>query len=107
MTMLRHLLPGIVSAVAAIAGVAAVAQAVALPDATGRQQVMDNCTRCHGVDLIIAQPRTSEQWSEVVSAMIGHGAEMSDEDYNRIIAYLAENVGPDSAKRPDTPKPGG
>ena len=73
---------------------AAVSQAIGLPDGAGKEQVLGACTRCHGVDVIIAQPRSPDQWSEVVSVMVGHGAVMTDEEYNKIVTYLSTNLAP-------------
>ncbi len=73
---------------------AAVSQAIDLPEAPGKQQVLDSCTRCHGVDVIIAQPRSPDEWTEVVSIMVGHGTVLTDAEYDRILAYLSANLGP-------------
>ena len=92
---MSRFLPGWIFAVCALSGVfaaAAVSQAVSLPDADGKQQVVGACTRCHGVDVIVAQPRSPDEWAEVVSVMIGHGATLTDEEYDKILAYLAKNL---------------
>lgn len=83
------------AACAAIAGATAIAQEVVLPEAAGKQQIVDSCTRCHGVDVIVAQPRSPDEWVEVVSVMIGHGAALTDDEYDRVVAYLATNLAPD------------
>ncbi|MFZ4382546.1 MAG: hypothetical protein ACOYO0_11355 [Sandarakinorhabdus sp.] len=94
--MLRFL-PVLLVGICAFSGVfaaAAVSQAISLPEAAGKQQVIDACTRCHGVDVIVAQPRSPDQWAEVVSVMVGHGAALNDDEYNRIVAYLSTNLAP-------------
>ncbi len=77
-----------------IAAAAAVAQTIALPPGPGRDQLMAACTRCHGVDVIATQRRTPEEWQEVMSVMIGHGAQMTDEEYQAITAYLSSALAP-------------
>ena len=54
---------------------------------------MEACTQCHGVDLIMAQPHTHDEWSQVVSRMVGNGAALTDEQYQTVVAYLAKNLG--------------
>ena len=71
-----------------------------LPEAPGKALVQSACTQCHGIDVIVRQPRSREDWTEVVSRMIGNGAQLSDEDYNQVIQYLAINLGPASQNAP-------
>jgi len=78
------------SAAAALAS----ADGVALPEATGKQQIVRSCTGCHGIDMIMDQPRTSDEWSEVVSAMIGKGMTLTDDEYSKIVRYLSTNLTP-------------
>ena len=73
---------------------AAVSQGIGLPEASGKEQVVTSGTRCHGVDGIVAQPRSSEEWAEVVSVMVGHGAALTDDEYSKIVAYLSTNLAP-------------
>ncbi len=72
----------------------AVSQGIGLPEAAGKQQVLNSCSRCHGVDVIIAQRRSPDEWEEVVSIMVGHGASLNDDEYNKIVAYLSTNLAP-------------
>lgn len=68
-----------------------------LPEAPGRQQVIDSCTRCHGVEVITAQPRSPDEWMEVVSVMVGNGVKLTDAEYEQVVRYLSENVAPPPA----------
>ena len=88
------------------------AQAQELPDGQGKALVQAACTQCHGIDVIVRQPRSRDDWTEVVSRMVGNGAELSDEDYNQVVQYLATYLGPTkqngTAKGPSTSAaPGG
>src|SRR5690242_9460962 len=67
-----------------------------LPEGQGKALVETACTQCHGIDVIVRQSRSREDWMDVVSRMIGNGAVLSDEDYNQVIQYLAINLGPAS-----------
>ncbi len=87
--------PGLIFGFCVFSGVfsaVAVSHVISLPEAAGKQQVLSACTRCHGVDVIVAQPRTPEQWAEVVSVMIGHGAVLTDAEYSKIVDYLSTNL---------------
>jgi hypothetical protein len=89
--------PGLIFGLCVFSGVfsaVAVSQVIGLPEAAGKEQVLSACTRCHGVDVIVAQPRSSEQWAEVVGVMIGHGAVLTDDEYGKIVDYLSTNLAP-------------
>jgi len=81
-----------------IMGTGALAQE--LPDGTGKALVQSACTQCHGIDVIVRQPRTRDEWTDVVSRMVGNGAQLSDEDYNQVIQYLATYLGPPRQNSP-------
>ncbi|MEO1080631.1 MAG: hypothetical protein AAFY29_13825 [Pseudomonadota bacterium] len=63
-----------------------------LPDAIDRELVMEACTRCHGIDLVLVQPRAPDEWLQVVSMMVGSGMALTDDEYGRIVTYLSENL---------------
>ncbi|WP_216321529.1 hypothetical protein [Sphingomonas quercus] len=60
--------------------------------ATGAQ-VERTCTACHVAAQFTSQRRTREQWAETVNTMIGYGAQVSDEEFEPIVNYLAANFG--------------
>ena len=108
MKLLRLVSFAAISTLTIVAG----AQAQELPEGQGKALVQTVCTQCHGIDVIVSQPRSREDWTDVVSQMVGNGAQLSDEDYNQVIQYLAINLGPASqnttAKGASTPTaPGG
>ena len=80
--------------------IGASAPAQELPKGQGMALVQSACTQCHGIDVIVSQPRSREEWTEVVSRMVGNGAQLSDEDYNQVIQYLAINLGPAGRNAP-------
>jgi glucose/arabinose dehydrogenase len=75
-----------------VAAATAFAEGIALPAAQGKQQIDRSCTGCHGIDVIVAQPRTPAQWAQVVSAMVGKGMELTDDEYNSVMSYLSEHL---------------
>lgn len=76
------------------------AHAQELPEGRGKAVIQNACTQCHSLDVVVAQPRSREGWTDVVSQMVGNGAELSDEDYNLAIEYLATHLGPASQSAP-------
>lgn len=71
----------------------ALAQDEQLVDGPGKATLMEACTQCHGEGQIIAQHRAPEDWSEVMSRMVGFGASISDNQQAEILAYLNTNYG--------------
>lgn len=84
--------------VGVLAATAVIADDMTLPDAPGRVQVMESCMQCHGADVILARPRSPEEWSQAVSQMIGYGAVLTDDQYQTVITYLSENLDPPKVK---------
>lgn len=76
------------------------AQAQELPEGQGKAAVLTACTQCHGIDVIVRQPRSRDEWMDVVSRMVGNGAQLSDDDYNLVIEYLATDLGSANQKAP-------
>ncbi|MES2255391.1 MAG: cytochrome c [Pseudomonadota bacterium] len=80
--------------------IGACAHAQELPEGKGKAVVQTACSQCHSVDIILGQPRSRGDWMDVVSRMVGNGAELSDDDFNLVIEYLATNLGPASQNAP-------
>jgi mono/diheme cytochrome c family protein len=68
-----------------------------LPQAPGSTQITESCMQCHGVDVIVARRRSPDEWSQVVSQMIGYGASLTDDQYKTILTYLSENLASSTA----------
>lgn len=52
------------------------------------------CGDCHSLSKTTAARYTQEQWQQVVTRMIGHGAELSPDEETALVAYLAETYKP-------------
>ncbi|HTI68226.1 MAG TPA: cytochrome c [Caulobacteraceae bacterium] len=59
-----------------------------LPAGQGKAVVQTVCAQCHNIDVVTKQARSREEWMDVMSRMIGNGAQMSDEEYNAVMEYL-------------------
>ncbi len=73
-----------------------VATSGTLAPGAGVEAVQHTCTVCHPPAMITSKRRTRQQWSDVVDQMINKGAQVSDEDYDVIVAYLARTYAPTS-----------
>lgn len=75
-----------------------------LPEGPGKQVVLKSCTSCHNVRIAISKRGNEDDWAQVISQMIGRGANISDDDADTIVEYLAKHFGP-SAPKPEEPAP--
>ena len=66
---------------------------VKLPDGEGKELVQTVCAGCHGLETAIDTNRTEEEWRQVVDTMASRGAEATDEDFKKIVKYLAKYFG--------------
>jgi hypothetical protein len=67
-----------------------------LPEGPGKTVLQTVCTQCHDTSVILAQPRSRDEWAEVIARMIGSGARLNDEEYELVMGYLARHFGPQS-----------
>ena len=72
-------------------------QAQDLPDGAGKDLVTKVCTVCHDSARIISKKWSKEEWSDTVDKMAARGAMATDEEFERIVTYLAKNFAKDQA----------
>lgn len=63
------------------------------PDPTGAL-IQSTCAACHDIGQVTSMHQDAAGWSDTVDKMIGLGAQVSDGDRPRIIAWLAAHQGP-------------
>ncbi len=68
--------------------------AAAMPDGAGKPVVQRACASCHAVTVVTSKHATQKEWDQVVNLMVSRGAELSDDEIDTVIAYLAKNYGP-------------
>jgi len=64
------------------------------PLAGGAELLQERCTRCHTLDRVMAATKTQAEWEATVERMRGKGAELTDDEAQILIEYLAETYGP-------------
>jgi len=65
-----------------------------LPEGEGKTLVQNTCGSCHGLDIVVEQHATKQQWQGIVESMVQRGATVTDEEITVIVAYLAKNYPP-------------
>jgi len=68
----------------------------ALPDVTGKPELIRMCTPCHGTATFTRTRMTRDEWKAEVDAMIARGAKGTERDIQIVIDYLARNLSPAS-----------
>lgn len=59
----------------------------------GRELVEDVCTYCHGLSKLKGQQLSRTEWRDLIKGMISEGAPVTDEEFSRILDYLAAKYG--------------
>ena len=65
-----------------------------LPDGPGKATVIAVCTKCHGPNNFSTLRMSRSAWEIEVADMKDKGAVATDDDFKRIVAYLAKNYPP-------------
>ena len=76
------------------------------PDGEGKDLVTGYCVACHALDQVAAYQGTQEDWEGVVYTMRQRGLEVTPEESQQIVAYLAKSF-PPPAKKTAAPLPDG
>ena len=68
-----------------------------LPEGPNKALVVAKCTRCHAAQIFATHRQTSSAWDETISKMQTKGLVLSDEEYDKVLAYLSTYLGPPPA----------
>lgn len=63
----------------------------ALPPGKGKAIVARTCKNCHALKVVTSKRATKEQWSALVDQMVSRGADLSDDEIDIVVNYLAKN----------------
>jgi cytochrome c5 len=64
-----------------------------LPDGAGKDVVVKLCSGCHDLTFTVSTRETEEGWTRIVNDMRSKGADGTEEDFAKIIAYLTAHMG--------------
>jgi len=76
------------------------AQTPPLPDAPGKDVVVQNCAGCHDLNLISTQRKTPAEWEATVNRMIANGVTLDETQFDQVVAYLGKNLAKPAAGAP-------
>lgn len=63
------------------------------PQGPSRDLVVKVCKDCHPVSQITRRRESRSKWSAIIEQMIKEGAEVKDEDYDKVLSYLSVTLG--------------
>lgn len=68
--------------------------AAAMAQEEGEALLERACTKCHSIDVTTRHGNSKDRWQDIVDTMISRGAALTDSEADRLIDYLAKNLGP-------------
>jgi competence ComEA-like helix-hairpin-helix protein len=79
------------------------AGASSMPDGAGKPIVQRACAACHALTVVTSKHASQKEWDQVVNQMVSRGADLTDDEIDTVIEYLAKNYGPlDQKAAPST-----
>jgi len=57
----------------------------------GQTLMQERCSVCHSTDRITSAHKTATEWTTTVERMINHGAQLTSQEQQTLIDYLAAN----------------
>ena len=57
----------------------------------GQSLMQERCSVCHSLDRVTSAHKTSDQWKTTVDRMISHGANLTSQEEQALVGYLAQN----------------
>lgn len=77
-----------------------------LPDGPGKNLVLKDCQSCHSLQNVTSHRGNADDWAQVISQMIGRGANISDDDADTLVDYLSAHFGATSPRPAESSSPG-
>jgi DNA uptake protein ComE-like DNA-binding protein len=69
-----------------------------LPPGDARQSVMESCTSCHNLKVVVLARKNRTEWGKAVNDMVQRGAQLFPEEIEPITNYLVKVCGQDVPK---------
>jgi uncharacterized membrane protein len=57
----------------------------------GQALMQERCSVCHALDRVTSAHKSAAEWKITVDRMIGHGAQLTPQEEQTLIDYLASN----------------
>ncbi len=71
----------------------------ALPEGPGKELVEAVCTACHTLERVVAKRATKAEWQDKVLEMLQEDPDITQQERDRIVEYLAKNFPPKVAEK--------
>ena len=65
-----------------------------LPPGDARQSVLESCSSCHNLKVVVLARKNRDEWGKAVNDMIQRGAQLFPEEIEPITNYLLKVCGP-------------
>ena len=65
-----------------------------LPNGPGKELVEKRCGSCHSSQIVAGEDETRDQWNDTLNQMMNMGAPLTEDEFNQILDYLANNFPP-------------
>ena len=69
-----------------------------LPTGDARQSVLESCSSCHNLKVVVLARKNRAEWGKAINDMIQRGAQLFPEEIEPITNYLVKVCGPDVPK---------
>jgi mono/diheme cytochrome c family protein len=57
----------------------------------GQTLLQERCSVCHSSDRVTSAHKTADQWTATVERMVSHGAQLTTQEQQTLVDYLAAN----------------
>jgi mono/diheme cytochrome c family protein len=57
----------------------------------GQTLLQERCSVCHSTDRVTSAQKTADQWATTVDRMVSHGAQLTTQEKQTLVDYLAAN----------------
>jgi tellurite resistance protein len=81
------------------AGISAAQSPPALPEGPGKELVEAVCTACHSLERVVAKRATKAEWQDKVLEMLQEDPDITQQEREQIVNYLAKNFPPKAAEK--------
>lgn len=61
------------------------------PASGGQALMQERCSVCHSLGRVTSSQKTLDQWKATVDRMINQGAQLSSQEEQTLVGYLAQN----------------
>jgi len=76
-----------------------------MPDGPGKAIIQKSCVGCHSLKVVTSKQATHDEWAALVDQMISKGADVSDDNIEVVVQYLAAHYSSAKDQKTEQVKP--